>query len=342
VLFTSGHVERILFQLSAAIVSAIGGTDTQRGFIPHVLRDLTKLESRPRYLTEMAYGWCSTICENRRRREDRECILLSLEIGFRHLDPQSRRPTDLGFAYTERHQGLVDVVFESGDGEAIADFLHALTMDGGYSEIVGTLLGACTGYLANLHNLVVFSSRLRRLVIRSVGLMGYEGFYGVGMDRFIELLNHLNVTIEDLDETFLWAKLLLGTLRSESEGVQQLLHQYWELLVELVVSDSQWQEGGVAGAYNPRITASLVDAQEWSRLECWMGTVWILWPPGVGETTEEDLDHLMLLLFRQRPGALQRLGRWMERWSQGCGRDVPGSFQQICERAREAAQHDAP
>ena len=266
-------MEHILCRLSTTIVSAINGTDTQRRFIPYVVRDLTKLESRPRYLADMAYGWCSAICENRQHFQVWESLLLSLEIGFRHLGMQSLRPTGLDLAHTERHQGLVDVVFESSDGEAIADYLH--------------------------------------------------------------------VTVEGMNVAVKWTKLLLDIVQSP-EGAQHLPQQYWELLVGLVVSGSQWLEGPIAGAYNPQITKFLAEAQEWSKLECWMGTVWVLWPPGVDGTTDEDLDHSMFLLFRHRPGALQKLEQWMERWGRKCGRDVPGSFQQICERAREAAQRDAP
>ena len=85
-------MEIILRQLSKAIRSAIDGTEAQRGLIPHVLRDLSGLETRPVCLTQIAYDWCSVICDNHQRLGDWEDLLLaSLEIGFRHLDLQDRQ-----------------------------------------------------------------------------------------------------------------------------------------------------------------------------------------------------------------------------------------------------------
>ena len=72
--------------------------------------------------------------------------------------------------------------------------------------------------------------------------------------------------------------------------------------MELAISEP-WP-GSSRIAYSPQITTLLTEAQEWNKLECWVGVVWMAWPPG---TTEEDLDRSMVLLFRQRPGALQKL-----------------------------------
>ena len=263
-------------------------------------------------------------------------VLVSLEIGFRHLNFQWTQI----LAHTEHHRELVDVVFKSKKTEAIADLLHAWTVGPSYysggQEFA--LLDACTKHLVGLHGLVSFSPRLRHLVIRSVRLIGYKGFEEVGVERFISLLNHLHVTVEDVDRDFRWANLLLDTLQS-SEGPQRLSHWYWELLVKLEISVSQSLRPDVA--YSPRITTYLTKAQEWCNLECWMGIVWMVWPPGTGGITKEVLDYTMLLLFRQRPGAAQKLKQWMEGWSQNRGEDVPVSFQQICRQAYEAARQDS-
>ena len=88
-LFTSDHMEHILYQLSGAIVSAINRTHTQHKFIQRTLCNLIKLENRPWYLTEMSYEWCSVICRNDLSLGDWENILLvSLAIGFHRLDFQ--------------------------------------------------------------------------------------------------------------------------------------------------------------------------------------------------------------------------------------------------------------
>ena len=334
--FTSDRLESILDQLSKAIIAAVSTTRPQREFILPVLRDLIRLENRPWVLTEMAYEWCSVICENSQGIEDWESLLLSsLEIGFRHLDP---RVGHFGYelTHTEHHQKLVDVVFKSQKSEVIADLLHAWTAQGFSQPPARTLLGVCR-HLVGLHNLAPFSPRLRQLVIRSVELIGYEGFEGVGAERFIELLNHLHVTANDVERGFLWAKLLLDTLQS-SGGAQHLSHWYWELLVELAVSEPPWLRDDLA--YTPQITTFLTEAQEWSKLECWMGTVWVMWPPGDDGMLEEDISCTMLLLFRQRPGAAQRLEQWIGRWSQEWKEDIPESFQRIFKQAHEEAQRD--
>jgi len=326
-------MEQILHQLSKAIRSAIVGTKTQCKLIPHALHDLIELKTRPICLTEIAYDWCSVICENRQSLEDWEGLLLaSLEIGFRHLDSQDLDTIPM-LTHTEHHPEMVDVVFKTQKSEVIADLLHAWTM--GYSLFIP--LSACTGRLVCLHKFVPFSSRLRRFVILSVELIGYEGFKGVGTERFVGLLDHLHVTVEDMENVHEWLRLLLEILRT-SEGTQLLSHWYWELLVELAILCSLLSRHYVT--YNPQIVTFLAEAQEWSKLECWMGTVWVLWPPEADGITEEDLGRSIPLLFRQRPGAFQKLERWMERWSQRNDKNLPESFQRICKQAQEAAQHD--
>jgi len=324
-------MEQILHQLSTAVRSTINGTGAQREFIPHVLHDLIGLETRPICLTEIAYGWCSVIYQNRESLGDWKGLLLaSMEIGFRHLDPQDWS-TSHTLTHTEHHPEMVDIVFGSQDGEAIADLLYAWTI----RHSLSISLGTCTEHLVCLHDLVPFSSRLRRLVIRSVELIGYGGFERVGVERFVGLLNHLRVTVEDMEFQTEWLGLLLETLQTP-EGAQHLSRWYWELLVELTISRSLWPERDVT--HNPQTATFLTKAHEWNKLECWMGIVWILWPPKAEE--EEDLGRSILLLFRQRPGAFQKLERWMERWSQRDDKKIPESFRRICNWAQEAAQRD--
>ena len=330
---TSDHLEQILYQLSAVVVSVLAtNSPGQHTFILHILRDLIKLETRPVCLTGIAYDWCSTICKNRQSPGDWEGLLLvSLEIGFRHLDfrdPDIR----VNFTNTKHHPELVDVVFKSQESEVIADLLQAWTCYSAHA-----LLGLCARPLVGLYNLVPFSPRLRRLIIRSVEFIGCKGFEEVGVERFVELLNHLCVTVEDMDSQSKWGKLLLDTLQA-SEGARCLFHWYWELLVELAILWSRSLQDKFA--YSPQIVTFLVEAQEWSKLECWMAIVWMIWPPEAGGITEEDLDHSVLLLFRQQSDAVQKLEQWMERWSQSNYKTTPESFQRICRQAQEAAQRD--
>ena len=345
-LLTSNHLERILRQLSEAIVTAINSTHHRRKLIPFVIRDLVKLENPPRLLTGMAYKWCSVICESR-SSEDRERLLLdSLELGFRHLDSQRHSLANLDITHTEHHQGLIDVVFKSKNSEVIADLLCAWTVRSNGLEPAHTLLGICTGLLIDLHNLVPFSPRLRQLVIRSVGIVGHKVFEEVGVERFAEWLNYLRIDIEDVDpgRWLSWLSLLLDTVISP-KGFRYLSDQYWELLVELAIK-SPSSEG--YAAYGSQLIASLLGAQEWDKLECWIGVVWVRFPPKTeGET--KDLKCAMISVFRHRPGAAQKFAQLKGRrkkarahWRLESERRDMEDFERAWEQVREAVQQDLP
>jgi hypothetical protein len=346
--FTSDRLERILRKLSDAIVSALNTAHPQCKLIPAVLRNLTQLETRPHFLTEMAYEWCSVICKNRRSCEGWSCrdldckcwkslVLRSLEIGFRHLEPPHWW-SGIKLNHTEHHRELPDMVFKSKESEVIADLLQAWTIkdfDGTFHQ-ASTLLDTCTGYLVGLHDLVPFSPRLRRLVVRSVGHIDYKGFMEGETERFVELLNHLHVCVEDMGNSK-WMPILLDVVQSP-EGTRSLSVQSWVFLAELTVSYSWVLEDPV---YSPQVMASLLEAQEWERLECWMGVVWMVWPPRTNATIG-DLEHVMVSLFHQRPGAVQKLTQWMEQWGTRQGEQVPEAFKRICSQLQEPAQLGAP
>jgi len=288
----------------------------------------------------MAYEWCSVICENHNLERCEGLLLATLEFGFRHLNPRVYY-IEASLSHTEYHQELASIAFRSQRSEGIADLLYAWTTHSRSHAPAHTLLGTCAEHLVDLHNLVPFSPRLRQLVVHSVELIGYKGFEGVGVERFIEMLNHLHITADDMDLAFEWATLLLDTLRS-SEATQLLSLWYWELLMEFAIRYSWWLRRNAT--YSPQIVTFLTEAQEWSKLECWIGTVWMVWPPGTGGATEGDLGRSTELLLHQRPGAAQKLEQWMGRWGQESmnGYAIPESFQRICKQAHEEAQWDAP
>ena len=300
-----------------------------------MLRDLTKWEQRPSCLTTMAYELCSVICENYSNLADGEELLFrSLEIGFRHLNPQDDRIV-AKLAHTEYHQHMVDIVFKSGHDEVIADLLHAWTS---YTDHHSPLpsLDTCARHLVGLRP---SSRRLRRFVIRAVELIGSRGFEQVRVEEPVELLDALQVGVEDIDDKARWIMFLLATIQ-HPEGIQLLSQPHWELLVELSISVSRWPK--YFAIWSLRIMKSLEDAKEWDKLGCWMGVVWMAWPPEIGSAMEEGVRRLMFLLFHKQPGAMQKLEQWMERWSKSRGRAVPKAFQEICEQARPATEQDTP
>ena len=336
--FTSDCLEQILNQFYEAVSESLT-TDHNRALLSalvlQALRDLAKLESRPRRLTEVACEWCSAIYANREKFEDWESLLLvCLGLGFRHRDPL-QRDFNVTLTHTEHHCGLVDVVFKSQESEAIADLLSALTMFCDSFEYRDGMLGICAGHLVGLRNLIPFSPRLRQGVIRFVEFVGYEGFEATGTENLTELLDHLQVTVEEMSPECRWVSLLLDVIQS-SEGTQRLSHRYWEFLVELAISWPRLKLGDTGAL---KIAKSLIGNQEWDKLECWIGFAWTASVSEIITMTEEDLETSTLLLLRQRPAAFQRLEQWMERWSRkhrwGC---VPKWFQPILTRAREAIQ----
>lgn len=314
-------------QLSQAIDFAIQTSHPQCDLLPYILSDLTRMENHPRNLTENAYKWCSTICKNYQNLENgQQLLFLSMEVGFHHLGPQD--PWNVNpLTHTEHHHKLGDIIFESGDDKAIADLLLAWTLGYHYFSSHGPL-NAHAEHITLLHEIQPFSSRLRQVIIYSIEVMGYEGFKEVGVEALIPLLNSLDVALKDMACSWLWLDLLLVVIQF-SEATQHLSHHYWELLLELTISWSSMQ----LPTYHPQVMISLKDAQEWDKLEYWIGVIWMVWPPEDDEPMEKELEDGMLLLFHQQPGAIQRLQQWMQQWSDKQGLVVPKSFEQICEKA---------
>lgn len=277
----------------------------------------------------MAYEWCSVVCENYYGLAGaKDLLLFSLEIGFRHLDPKNQEiKAELTHPDSDSYLQMVKI-FDGGDNEMIADLLHAWTSKS-TSHQPFTSLQICAPQLVGLRYKQYFSKRLRQLIIRAVELIDFKKFNNQAGD-FIELLGKLSVSVEDTGERIRWAKLILHTIRS-TKGIQHLPHSYWELLPVLIASEPWQQEDSID--YPQNITKSLEHDKQWEKLECWIGVVWMLWPPGVSGQTEEALRHITLLLFKQQPNAIQKLKGWMEQWRTKWWCKVPETFQQICDEA---------
>jgi len=329
-LFVSDYFDQVLSQFSQAMVAAIHTSHIHLKLLWDLLSDLASSETRTTHLTAMAYEWCSVVCKNSSNcYGGLHLLFCSLEIGFRHLKPNFGR-IEAKLIHTEHHQGLAEAIFESGNSEAIADLLCAWTSDSS-SHKPYTSLDICVKYLIDL-NLHPFPPRLRKLIIYAIYLMILQKSKQLEIEGFVGLLNNLEISFKDIvRQRWTWAGLLLDTAQS-SEGIQHLSLLYWNILVE--VTGSFWGKR----TYNPQTMISLKEAEEWDKLECWIGVVWMLWPPEKGQTTEEDLGDVTLSLFHQRPGAMQKLEQWMEGWTEDGGQ-IPESFQQICKQAQdEAAQ----
>ena len=157
------------------------------------------------------------------------------------------------------------------------------------------------------------SLRLRRLLFQVIESNSFGTLEEMGQDRSVEFLNLLQICIEDVTCPPAWNALLIGIVQS-SEGALRLAIRPWELLVEGATSGIP--QGFAAHrfpdgvAYTPDVTASLLEAGECDKLECWMAIVWMLCPPEP-DNIAEDPDRAMVSLFRQRPGAVRKLTQWM-------------------------------
>ena len=332
--FSSPFLGSILSDVANEILMAMNSpTHSRRRSLPRILYGLTQWTTRHHHFAAVAYEWCSVICEKYRDLDDGETLLfLSLQIGFRHQDPE-REWVESGLGHTQHHEFMVDIVFGSQQDEIIADFLHAWTSEGYYHRPHTSLI-LCAKHLVDLPNLDSSSPRLRRLVVRAVGLIGHQGIEEVGVEGFVGLLNRLCVRVDDMDSRSAWRELLLDVIGSP-EGRDCLSYPYWELLLELGPSHDEPPLG--LAHYNPRIMTSLQAAQEWDKLACWICVVWLEWPPYL-DVLSRNLEYAMLLLCHQRPDSVTKLEEWMERSEH----NIPTGFRRIFEQGRlEAEQRRA-
>ena len=266
-------MEEILFGLSRTIVAAINSPSrSYHRYLAPMLRGLTNWTTRPRHLIAMAHEWCSVICAKYRDLDEGETLLfLSLEVGFRNRDPEQVL-VEVDFVHTQHHLFMVDLVFGSQRDEVIGDFLGVWTSIG-YCRTTHTSLTMCAKHLVDLPN-PSSSPRLRRLVIRSIGLIDHQEFEKVGIEDFVGLLDHLGVGVGDVDRNSKWRQLLMGIIKLPVVR-DRLSFSYWELLLELLYPRG-WDPGSFFYCYS------------------------------------KGLEHGMQLLFRQRPDHVQRFEGWVD------------------------------
>jgi len=312
--FTSGHLERISIQLSQAISGAIRipARTIDDYTIPGILHSIHMWKSRPILFTEMAYDWCSVICERSaymNGESSRALLFLSLEIGFRNLGSWDQGVGGSRLTHTEHHQKMADVVFKSGDAEAIADLLYAWTLE----SCPYDLLHTCASYLVDLQHFQEFSPRLRQLLVYSIKLIGYPIFEQIEGEGFFELLNRLDVRVGDMDDKFQWGKLLLAAIKS-TKGLHSLRYEYWELIAELAISYPMLLR--TAESYDQHVMDFLMGVGEWGKLQWWFCVVWASWGPNTWPPKVKELGSMALSLFHNQPGAYQKVEGWMERLGQ--------------------------
>ena len=317
-------MEQVESQLSHAILTAIPTSHPRHQLLGGVLHKLGQWDSRSNRLRERAYDWCSAICKTHPVLKDQKGLLfLSLKVGFRGLDFQ-HRVADITFGNTKHNQRMVDIVFNSGEDEVIADLLQALDVN---SYEPSKLLSAGARYLIDLCHAPSASERLRRLVIRSVEAIGFQEFERVGVKEFAGLLGRLSIGADDMDYPSRWLGIFVSIVRFP-QGRHSLPHPYWDLMVELAIAEP-WSLADLDD--HEQVMVSLEEEQEWDILEYWVGLVWIKSRPQIDEVPE-DVERVTLSLFRQRPDAIQKLEQWLQKSTLGRLLKSIECIQWICER----------
>lgn len=229
-----------------------------------------------------------------------------LKIGFHDLDTRHHW-VDTEFIHTKYHRRMARIIFNSEDGEAIADLLQAWTSSHKHHPLAhGKLQRTWALHLVRLQDLVSTSERLRQLVIRSVACLGPWQVGQVGAKKFIALLSCLDVGFEDVDGPSVWLDLLIFVITDYPQERRFLPHSYWILMANLAIENpgsSPWGEYIDRGL---QVMSSLEKAREWDKLACWSIVVWLLRWLKIG-TVPEDMKDMTLSLFRERPDAVRKI-----------------------------------
>ena len=296
-------IEQVTSQLSQAIITAIPTSHPRHPLLQTMFRRLAKWDTRPDDLRARAYTWCSVICEKcQDLKYGKDLLFLSLEIGFRGLDFKSYHE-NIVLVHTDHHKCMVDIIFNSGDGEIIGDFLCACNAF--HSSLI--MRNLCAKYLIRLQHLASISPRLRLLIIHSVVFTEIQQLKQIGLEEFSMLLDHLNIRLDDLISPAARLKFFIHVIQSP-EGRRTLHQRYLEMMVEIAITGAELEDR-IDGL--PVMTL-LEGEEEWDILEYWVGLVWVVHRPRTNRISQ-DLGRVTLSLFRQRPSAVQKLERWLRR-----------------------------
>ena len=272
----------------------------------------------------MAFAWCAAICEE--IEDDGQCASLIYPVFRVGFSCFTRDEIQFEVDYIPTVHQMVDLVFERVDYEILADALYVWTSQGNYNNC-DRLLGPCAGHLVELAQADrEFPPRLGQAIIRVINLVDFVE--RVGVERFVGLLAHLEVGIDDITTARdNWATLILEIIASEV-GREQLPFRYWELLVQLSRNFSGELRSVLCDG---EIIGSLEEEEEWEKLECWLGAVWIVQYRSEDEPEVEVIIQATAALLQRIPKAAQRLKGWVADSEEGSfARVHADEFQRVC------------
>ena len=323
----SDSLEAILSHLSQRVLDVIPDAH-YTGRLARLLDNFLAWGSRPMCLTPMAYQWCSAISGNLRkcergvitpgnplhshgggvslrppRRGDSNSysgiLFTALAVGFRQMGPD-HISSEIHLIHTCHHELMFTEAFSSEDDDVIADAVAVWVVD----PLV-THPGSCARPLVKLTEKErPFSPRLRRTIVYAVQRNWPMELEATGLELVV-FLNHLEVDVEDLDDTLSklhWVSLLAGVLCSPV-GRERLSSHYWLLLGKLISMGARLPQR-LHGS-DMEIMRSLEDAEDWEKLETWLLTIWGSWYTD-DAVPMEDVERATLKLFPQRPNSIPR------------------------------------
>jgi len=294
--FVDGSISPLRFQLQDVTGSHITSVFAEQGFssigpLCDPVRTGDTSHPNHRYL------------QSRVGFSPRTLLFMILEVGFRLVMPGRNQPT-LHLDHTPNHSFALKSAFSSDDDEVIADGLCAWIANSDYMPA-----GSCVHYLAKrVENDTPFSPRLRRMGVRLIERMWCSRF-GASELETVRLLNRLDISVDDVENTDEWADLLVDAI-SSPVGLESLSIRCWNFLEAL---SPVW---GFPIARAMELARLLEEVEDWEKLEAWMAIAWQAdWDELGKPTWLEGLEYLKQVTLKhllRRPSALPRFEGLLE------------------------------
>jgi len=248
-------------------------------------------------------------------------LSITLDIGFRLAAPSHDQPA-LHSNHTSYHEWMFETAFSSHDDEVIADAVSAWIMDRGRAP-PGSFVRYFTG---RVERDTPFSPRLRRITLHAIECIHDSELKVSGLET-VRLLNCLNVDVDEVEWDYGLVRLLIEVIRSPT-GSENLSSHNWRLLDKLaagVLFDRALVSRDV------EVMRLFKAAEDWEKLEIWMGILWWFIPSDDERESESmrDIEQATLKLLSQRPSVLPRFKDLYDR-IRGSGRVA---LRRICDQA---------
>jgi len=248
-------------------------------------------------------------------------LSIALDIGFRLAAPSRDQPV-LHSNRTPYHEWVFETAFSSRDDEFIVDAVSAWIMDRGRAP-PGSFARYFTG---RMERDTPFSPRLRQMGLRAIERI-HDSKLKMSELETVRLLNCLNVNVDEVEWDYGLVMVLIEVIRSPT-GSENLSPHNWRLLDKLAVGVLFHRP---LVSRDVEVMRMLEEAEDWEKLEVWMGIIWWFTPSddGRGPGSTQDIEQATLNLLSRRPSALPRFKDLCDR-IRASGRDA---LRRICDQA---------